>query len=122
MMELEIINKTFSVCRIPKSSQIDLSTDFIFTGCTDQEFSLVCPQALVPNDAIYRDDSWKCFRIKGVLDFSLIGILSKISALLAENEIGIFVVSTYNTDYIFVKAENFTKSIDILSYNGYVFL
>ena len=42
-------------------------------------------------------------------DFSLIGILSKLSAILAENNIGIFAVSTFNTDYILVKAENFEK-------------
>ena len=52
------------------------------------------------------DDGWKMMRIQGVLDFSLIGILSKISAVLADNKIGIFAVSTFNTDYILVKEEN----------------
>ena len=66
-----------------------------------------------------RDDGWKGFRIEGVLDFSLIGILSKISAILAENKVGIFAVSTYNTDYIFVKEENFDKAINALKDNGY---
>ena len=58
-------------------------------------------------------------RIEGVLDFSLIGILSKISAILAENRIGIFAVSTYNTDYILVKEENFEKALSVLEDCGY---
>ena len=58
-------------------------------------------------------------RIEDTLDFSLIGILAKISAILADNKIGIFVVSTYNTDYILTKAENFEKAISLLSDNGY---
>lgn len=53
------------------------------------------------------------------VDNSLIGILSKISGLLAENEIGIFAVSTYNTDYIFVKKENFDRTLNVLSEAGY---
>ena len=59
------------------------------------------------------------FRIQGVLDFSLIGILSKLSAILAENGVGIFAISTFNTDYILVKAENFEKALKVLSDAGY---
>ena len=66
-----------------------------------------------------RDDGWKAFRIQGVLDFSLIGILSKISSVLAENEIGIFAISTFNTDYILTKEENFGRAIEVLSKAGY---
>lgn len=57
-------------------------------------------------------------RIQGVLDFSLIGILSKISAVLADNKIGTFAVSTFNTDYILVKEENYDKSLKVLGDAG----
>ncbi len=66
-----------------------------------------------------REDGWRAFRIEGVLDFSLTGILSAISGILAENGIGIFAVSTYNTDYILVKAENLVKALDVLREAGY---
>ena len=81
----------------------------LFCGKTDEELSLVCLTKDVPAAAEPRDDGWKAFRIQGVLDFSLMGILSKLSGILAENHIGIFAVSTYNTDYILVKKENFTR-------------
>lgn len=98
---------------------VDLESEYCFTGKTDEENSLVCITQKVPDNVLERDDGWKAFRIQGVLDFSLIGILAQISALLAENKIGIFVVSTYNTDYILVKAENFQKALDVLEQAGY---
>ena len=66
-----------------------------------------------------REDGWRAFRIQGMLDFSLIGILSDISRILAENKIGIFAISTFNTDYILTKEENYQKALDVLSRAGY---
>jgi hypothetical protein len=119
-MELKIINQEFSICKVEDLSQIDYSDEFCFIGKTDEELSLVCSTELVPQNAIECDNGWKAFRIQGVLDFSLIGILSKISTLLADNKIGIFAVSTYNTDYILTNKENFEKAISVLECNGYI--
>ena len=118
-MLLKIIEETFSVCKVKHSSGIDLQTDFVFTGSTDEEKSLVCPSRLVPANTTERNDGWRAFRIMGVLEFSLIGILSKISTCLAENNIGIFAISTFNTDYILTKEENFEKAIKTLESKGY---
>ena len=118
-MEIEIINVELSVCKVKDYSQVKLDEDFCFTGKTDEENSLVCRTISVPQNTIARDDGWRGFRIQGELDFSLIGILSRISSILAENKIGIFAVSTYNTDYILTKAENFEKAIRALRDNGY---
>lgn len=121
-MEIEIINAELSVCKVKDYSQVNLNEDFCFTGKTDEENSLVCQTSSVPQNIIARDDGWRAFRIRGELDFSLVGILSKISAILAGNGIGIFAVSTYNTDYILTKAENFDKAVDVLSDSGYTIL
>ncbi len=72
-----------------------------------------------PSNVIKRDDGWKAFCIQGILDFSLIGILSKIAAILADNDISIFVASTYNTDYVFVKSQNYQRGLEILKSAGY---
>ena len=98
---------------------IDLSKEFFFIGKTDEELSLVCKTEDIPDHTIECDRGWTGFRSQGILDFSLIGILSKISGILAENEIGIFVVSTYNTDYILVKEQNFEKALSVLAAEGY---
>ena len=76
-----------------QSSSIIINQPFKFTGRTDEEKSLVCPIDNVPESTLARDDDWRAFRICGQLDFSLIGILSRISKILAENTIGIFAIS-----------------------------
>ncbi len=119
VMELKIIDYELTVCKIDDPSMLDLGKDFYFIGKTDEELSLVCKTEDTPDCTRERDDGWKCFRIQGVLDFSLIGILSRISGILADNKIGIFAVSTYNTDYILVKSENFGRAIDALGKEGY---
>ena len=118
-MELKTLPYRFTVCKLMSVGDLPSDVDFCFTAKTDEEISLVCKTEDVPEKTLVRDDGWKGFRIEGVLDFSLIGILSKISAILAENKVGIFAVSTYNTDYIFVKEENFNKAINALKGNGY---
>lgn len=118
-MELKVLPYNFTVCKVSTINHIDLNTEFCFVGKTDDEISLVCKTEDAPTDTTERDDGWKGFRIEGVLDFSLIGILSKISSILAENNIGIFAVSTFNTDYIFVKSENFDRALSALKKNGY---
>lgn len=118
-MKLKTLPYHFSVCKLLKADNIHLNAAFCFIGKTDEEISLVCTTENIPADTIERDDGWRCFRIEGVLDFSLIGILSKISTVLAENKIGIFAVSTYNTDYILVKEENFERALKVLASEGY---
>ena len=119
MLKIEIIHQKFSVCQIEEDALVNPSAEFCFIARTDEEKSLVCPSGEVPPNAIRRDDGWKAFRIQGVLDFSLIGILAGIASLLAANGISIFAVSTYNTDYIFLKSENFPKGLEILKSAGY---
>jgi len=118
-MKLKKLPYELTVCKVADLSAINLSADFFFIGNTDEELSLVCRTEDAPKKTVERDDGWRGFRIEGVLDFSLIGILSKISTILAENEIGIFAVSTYNTDYILTKSENFDRAMDVLATAGY---
>ena len=118
-MEIKKLDYDFTVCKVQDYTQINLDDDYCFIGKTEEEKSLVCRTEYVPDNVTEREDGWKGFRIEGVLDFSLIGILSKLSGILAENKIGIFAVSTYNTDYILVKAKNYARAMNVLSDAGY---
>lgn len=118
-MELKKLPYSFTICKLTDASDINFKSEFCFFSRTDQEISLVCKTVDTPQNIIKREDGWRGFRIEGILDFSLIGILSKISTILAENKIGIFVVSTYNTDYVFVKDNSYEKAMNILSDAGY---
>ena len=96
-LQLQVIPETFSIC----------------------EKSLVCPVSMVPASTLDRSDGWKMFRICGQLDFSLIGILAELSSVFAKAEIGIFAISTYNTDYVLVKDKDYRKAIKALDRAGY---
>ena len=118
-MELKKLPYDLTVCKVASLADVDQDSEFFFLGKTDEELSLVCRTEDVPAATVERDDGWKGFRIEGVLEFSMIGILSKLSGILAENEIGLFAVSTYNTDYILVKEANFAKALEVLAAEGY---
>lgn len=118
-MNLQIIDGEFSVCKTKDYSQVNPANAYCFTGKTEDEYSLVCLTADVPGNTIAREDGWKAFRIQGVLEFSLVGILAKIATLLAENGISIFAISTFNTDYVLIKRETFAQALDILAAAGY---
>ena len=118
MLTIKPITEEFAVCQVEDYSQVNLENP----GATDDEKSLVCPIALVPENALSVDKTWSAFRIEGILDFSLIGILSKISNLLADNNIGIFAISTYNTDYILTKTTDFQSALRVLEEVGYQIL
>ena len=129
MLVLNKLERLLTVCKVKNIDDIDLSKEFYFIGKTDEEISLVCETNDVPENTIEREDGWRGFRIQGILDFSLIiqgildfsliGILSKLSGILADNKIGIFAVSTFNTDYILVKDADFEKSLAVLLNAGY---
>ena len=113
-VKIEPLDVELSVCKVTDYTQIDLEHPFVFTGSTDEEKSLVCPTDLVPENTLIKEDGWRAFRVRGQMDFCLVGILAQISKILADAGIGIFAVSTYNTDYILVKAENYSKALDLL--------
>lgn len=119
-MVLQVLDTAFSVCRVKDASLIDFNAAYCFYGKTDEEFSLVCPENDVPDNVILRDDGWRGFRVAGTLDFALTGILSRIASVLADNAVPIFAVSTYNTDYVFTRATDFTRAIAALSNAGYI--
>lgn len=118
-MIIEKIDKEFSVCKVTDYSEVDLTDEYCFIGKTDEENSLVCLLESTPQNTIERDDGWKAFRVNGTLDFSLIGILSKIATELANAGISIFAISTYNTDYVLVKSEKYDAAIETLCRAGY---
>ncbi|MBR1811787.1 MAG: ACT domain-containing protein [Clostridia bacterium] len=118
-MVLQILPYDLTICKIPNTSELKLEKDIYFIGKTDEELSLVCKTEDTPNHTLAREDGWRGFRIQSELDFSLTGILSKISTVLAESKIGIFAVSTYNTDYVLVKKKSLVAAIDALTKAGY---
>ena len=116
-MTVEVLRADFSVCKVTDFSRVDPNAPYCFLAKTDAECSLVCETDRVPSDTIAREDGWRAMRIAGTLDFSLVGILAKIAALLADVGVSIFAVSTYDTDYTLVK--ELRRAVDALDAAGY---
>ena len=117
-MTLKVLDRELSVCKLNDIHDLELSKPFYFVGKTDEELSLVCETTDEPSGITAREDGWRAFRVEGVLDFSLIGILAKLTGILADHGIGLFAVSTYNTDYILVKRENLAPALEALEGAG----
>lgn len=118
MLTLQILPQALTVCKVADLSGFD-PAGLYFIGSTDEELSLVCVTENTPANTLAREDGWRALRVAGMLDFSLTGILSKIATVLADAQISIFAVSTYNTDYILVKGENLGPATDALRRAGY---
>ena len=118
-LTLRFFDGEFAVCSLRDLAGIDLSGDLFFLSRTPDEVSLVCPAGRVPDNALKIESGWSLFRVDGVLDFGLIGILSKITALLAEHGISVFAVSTFATDYFLVKTAVVDGVRSLFQENGY---
>ncbi len=102
-MKLQVLDGEFSVCKVNDAAQIDLSDEFCFVFKTDKEMSVLCRSDLAPQAVLAREDGFRGLRFEGTLDFALVGVLAKITGILAQNAISVFAVSTYDTDYLFIK-------------------
>lgn len=118
-LQIEVLPYNFTVCKVPDYSEADLTDTFCFIGKTDGENSLVCRTDKVPSNTIEKADGWKAFRVVGTLDFSPVGILAQISGVLAEWNISIFAISTFDTDYVLVKTHDLGNAIRALTNDGY---
>lgn len=118
-MQMKVLPGKFTVCQIPDISCVPFEEKFTFLSRTDDELSLVCSTASVPAVTLARKDGWRVMKIEGVLDFSLVGILSRITGILAQKKISVFAVSTFNTDYVLVTEENLDAAVSALREAGY---
>ena len=113
-MNLKLLPETFTVCKVEDESQIEFTGTYCFVGKTEDEISLVCPTADVPGFTEAREDGGRRFKIEGELDFSMIGVISHLSSILAAEDLPLFVISTFQTDYIFVKEDDLSKALFVL--------
>lgn len=120
-LSLIVLKEKFCINRFDVSEEIPnwvKKSSWYSITKTDDELSIVCEEAVVPTQDI-GDGGWRCIKIMGPLEFWQVGIIAGISKILAKENISIFVVSTYETDYILVNEGLLNKAIDVLKVNGY---
>ncbi len=121
--QLNILENHFTIHRFPANHEIPnqvYESQFYSISKTDEELSIVCNSTTQVNSE-KSDTDWSCIKVEGPLNFSLTGILAKISTVLAKAEISIFAISTFDTDYILVKSEKLPFAKKALLKSGYTF-
>ena len=118
-MRLQIIEGKFSVCKVENLRAVNFNVPWLFVGKTDAEISVVCLTADVPHATLAREDGWRALRVAESMDFGLTGVLAGISTVLAQAGISILADSTFDTDYILIKAENLGLAQSALEAGGY---
>ena len=118
-MELQRLDTPLTVCKVADLTDVPLDGELFFLARTEEELSLVCPTRDTPANTLAREDGWRGLRVRGVLDFALVGILARLSGVLAEAGIPIFAVSTFNTDYLLVRENQFDRALAALAAAGY---
>lgn len=121
ILKMSVMKNNFGVCRLEPGAPIPewaANGDFVSITRTQDELSVVCPQSTIPEGILCERD-WRAFKVEGPLDFSLTGILSSISTVLAQRGISIFAISTYDTDYILVKGKDLDNAVDALRRGQY---
>ena len=119
--DLVVLPGPYAVCRLHPSDPVPAwaaSGDFHAILRTPEELSLVCRQDDVPPD-IQAERDWRVLKVAGPLDFALTGVVSGLTAPLAEARITVFVLSTFNTDYILVRADALGRACAVLVENGH---
>ena len=120
-LSLAILHDLYAVCRLRADESVPswtLSGSFYSLTRTRDELSIVCPQELVP-EGVEAVRGWKSLKVEGKLDFASVGILSSLTSCLAHVGISIFAVSTYDTDYLFVKEKDLDRGVVALRKAGH---
>jgi hypothetical protein len=121
-LTLEVLPGTFAVCRLAATAAVPewASGRFLSVTRTDAELSVVCAEGAVPPD-VRAEGGWRCLRVRGPLGFGLTGVLASLASPLASSGVSIFVISTYDTDYLMVQSRDLDRARDALERAGHTF-
>jgi len=120
-LTLEVLSDSIAVCKLAVTQVVPswaYQGRFLSITKTEEEISIVCSEDNIPDNVVCVR-GWRAFKVQGILDFGLVGILANITTALADAGLGIFAISTYNTDYILVKEKDLKSAIAALRNGGH---
>jgi hypothetical protein len=121
-LAIRVWEGTFAVCRLGADEHVPAwasAGQFCSITRTPDELSVVCAEECVPQ-GVKCERGWRCLRVGGAIEFSVVGVLASLAVPLAEAGISIFAVSTFDTDYLLVKAEDLPRALEALRSAGHV--
>ena len=120
-LRLEVVPGAYAVCRLSPADPLPAwaaAGPFVSVTRTEAELSVVCPESAVP-PGVRSEPGWRCLRVVGPLGFGMTGVLASLAGPLASSGVSIFVVSTYDTDYLMVQERDLERGEDALERAGH---
>ena len=121
MPTLTVLSDSLAICRLDPAADVPewaMIGEFVSITHTSDELSIVCAEEHVPSD-VKADREWRVLKVEGPLDLALTGVLAALANPLAEAQINIFAVSTFDTDYLLVKGYNLARACEVLRQAGH---
>jgi hypothetical protein len=121
-LQLSLLEGMYGICAFESDAPIPewaVTASLCSITRTEKELTVVCPQNIILA-GVKHESNWRCFRVGGSFDLNQTGVISSLAAPLARAGISIFVVSSYDTDYILVKDKKIEQTIAVLSDNGHL--
>lgn len=122
-LTLTVLPNSYSVCRISPQNDIPewfLKSPFFALARTAEEISIACESSCVPAKCDLKEElDWRVLKVEGPLDFSLTGILAGLATTLSDAGISLSAISTFDTDYLFVKEDKLQMTTTALQARGY---
>jgi uncharacterized protein len=116
ILELRLLAAVFAVCRLDPVAPVP--DGFWSVTRTDDELSVICVDDAVPEGAVVQR-GWRALQFVGPLDFALTGVAAALTAPLAEAQISVLPIATYDTDYLFVRDETLSRAVEALEDAGH---
>jgi hypothetical protein len=123
-LSLHLLNEPFSVVKLAQFAELPsiiAKGEMCFMMRTDDEFTIICPDFMAPTN-VQQETGWKCIKVDGTMNLKEVGVLESITHPLAEANIPLMALSTYNTDYIFVLEEHIVTAVQALQKAGHQFI
>lgn len=119
-MKLTLFRERLAVCRLPADSTLPQwpAGGFISITRTPGELSVVCEESSVPNEVV-AERGWRALQLEGPIPFDVTGVAASLTAPLAANAISLFLISTYDTDWLLVKEAALDRAIAALGTAGF---
>lgn len=121
-LTLYVLPELYAFCRLQPNGAIPhwalLGDDFISLTRTHEELSVVCLQGNVPAEA-QAERGWRCVKVEGPFDFSVAGVHASLALPLAEANISVMAIATYETDHLLLKEEDLEHAVNVLKQAGH---
>ena len=123
-MQLLLLPEHYAICRLAPASEFPMwgigASLWSLTRTAD-ETSLVCAESGMPAEtgAVVVSRGWRALRVAGSMDLGMVGVMAQLSSALAAAGVAIFVIATYDTDYLLVRADDLDHSLATLESVGY---